>query len=199
MSRTSQFSRPRHPDGRRLLAASALVVLVTAVGCTHQPDSASPDPSAPPTPAPHTAQSAPARITLACDGPIAGSRAAPDAPARLILGTVALGELPRILPVDARGDGPTLYAKVGLWIHAGHRASLAVARTSGAEILWRTNNPGPRAPTVDVPACPATDLGSWLVYPGGFYVSAPSCVALIVTVGKESETVHVPVGRTCPS
>jgi hypothetical protein len=192
MCRSGQLDWTRRGGGRRLLGA--FVTLVLTVGCTH-----SLDPSPPSTPAAQAAESHPDRVTLLCDDPIGGANSAPTSPAKLILGTVALGEFPHMLPAYEDGNGPTLFGKAGLWIHAGHRATLSVASTKGAEILWRTNNPGPTAPTVDIPACPATDLGSWLVYPGGFYVSTPSCVALTVIVGKHSETVHVPVGRTCPS
>lgn len=197
MRRSGRLDQSQHGGGRRLLGAFAIVALVLTAGCTHSDVATRPSPSS--TPPAQVAESHPNRVTLSCEDPIGGANKVPTSPAKVILGTVALSEFPRMLPAYEDGDGPTMFAKVGLWIHAGHRATLTVDGTKGAEILWWTNNPGPRAPTVDIPACPATDLGSWLVYPGGFYVSASSCVALTVTVGKRSQIVHVPVGRTCPS
>lgn len=183
---------------RRLRVAVTALTLMLAIGCTNQPGLPEANQSSPRAAATSATPTPTSRITLPCEDPIGGATKAPTAPAKLILDTVALTVFPPLLHTTEDTEGGGLFAKVGLVIRADHLATLSVARTDGAEIMWRTNNPGPRAATIDIPKCPATDVGTWLNYPGGFFVPRPTCVTLTVTVGDRVQTVHVPVGRTCP-
>lgn len=183
----------------RLRVAIPALTLMLAIGCTHQPDLPEANPSTTGTAPTGATPTTAARITLPCEDPIGGATKAPTAPSKLILDAVALTGFAPILQTTDDGEGDGLFAKIGLVIRADHAATLSVASTDGAEIRWRTNNPGPRAATIDIPRCPATDLGTWLTYPGGFFVSRPTCVTLTVTVGNRTQTLLVPVGRTCPS
>jgi hypothetical protein len=44
--------------------------------------------------------------------------------------------------------------------------------------------------------CPGDD--PWIAFPGGFYVSQPACVELIVRVANIDHEVSVGVGAPCP-
>lgn len=203
------YRRRVHPGGdpshvrqrwcRHLRVAVPALTLMLAMGCTHQRDLPEAHQSPPGTAATSATPTPASRITLPCEDPIGGATTAPGAPAKLILDTLALASFPPILPTADDGGGGGLFAKVGLVIRSEHPATLSVARTDGAEIRWRTNNPGPHAATIDIPSCPATDLGTWLTYPGGFFVPRPTCVTLTVAVGERTQTLLVPVGRTCES
>ncbi|WP_129545518.1 hypothetical protein [Arthrobacter dokdonensis] len=39
---------------------------------------------------------------------------------------------------------------------------------------------------------------SWLVYPGGFWLKEPGCVPLQVTTDQTTQTINIPIGKTCP-
>lgn len=184
---------------RRFRTVVPALTLMLTIGCTHPPDRPEADPSPLGTAAISATPSPATRITLPCEDPIGGATKAPSAPATVVLNTVALDRLAPVLQTSDDGDSGGLFAKIGLWIRSDHRATLSVATTDGATIKWRTNNPGPRAATIDIPKCPATDVGTWLVYPGGFFVPRPTCVTLSVTVADRTQTVLVPVGRACPS
>ena len=51
------------------------------------------------------------------------------------------------------------------------------------------------ASTVRLGGCRSTT--PWIVFTGGYYVSSPACVPLIVRVGDRSRRIRVAVGRPC--
>jgi hypothetical protein len=51
------------------------------------------------------------------------------------------------------------------------------------------------ASTVRIGGCRSTTR--WLVFTGGYFVSSPACVPLIVRIGDRSRRIRVAVGRPC--
>ena len=49
------------------------------------------------------------------------------------------------------------------------------------------------------PGCTSNQANAdWLIYPGGFWLKEPGCIPLVITKGQTSETIHIPIGKTCP-
>lgn len=92
------------------------------------------------------------------------------------------------------------FAKTGLNVRAGQHLTLRVADQGANRIAigWGTNAVHWTKELV-VPGCTnATDHRPWLIYPGGFVMDAVACVTLRVTVGNQTSTLRVPVGKSCP-
>jgi hypothetical protein len=50
-----------------------------------------------------------------------------------------------------------------------------------------------------VQGCPASTPGEkWLAFAGGYYVTSPACVPLIVRAGTQERRVKIGVGARCP-
>jgi hypothetical protein len=45
---------------------------------------------------------------------------------------------------------------------------------------------------------PVNEHDAWLVYAGGYTVSEPACVSLVVKAGQTQQTVRIGVGTACP-
>jgi hypothetical protein len=88
-----------------------------------------------------------------------------------------------------------LFAKNGLFVRAGTKAELIVpSRWVGSLALhWR--NAGGPVSRLDVGPCTGD---AWIVFPGGYYVSRPACVELIVRVSSVDHLVSMGVGAPCP-
>lgn len=49
------------------------------------------------------------------------------------------------------------------------------------------------------PGCTSEQANAeWLVYPGGFWLKEPGCIPLLVTNGQTSQTIYIPIGKSCP-
>jgi len=92
------------------------------------------------------------------------------------------------------------FAKVGLAIKTGVKFNIIVPPTwrNRMRIGWG-NNGYTLATTLRVPACPSTPDGAkWLVYPGGFWLTAAACVPLTIETTTGTRSIRVPIGRGCP-
>lgn len=92
---------------------------------------------------------------------------------------------------SGRADG-LLFAKGGLWVRDNPTVRVAVVDPATALVGW--GKPGRPARKFAVPTCAAP---SWRVWPGGFYVSEPTCVRLRVETPKGSAEARVPIGVIC--
>ena len=144
---------------------------------------------------------------LGCQDVI-GSEAAPPSDSSIILGGVAL-PTGRALQANPDSDPhATLFAKDGLLIRRGASFDLIVPEpwrgrltVSWGSLAKPTNHlrvPGCR-PTQKVPSSNRWVLSDdWLVYAGGYSVSQPACVSLVVRAGQTEQTVRIGVGASCP-
>ncbi len=135
-------------------------------------------------------------------GPAAAKLAGPD----------AIG-VPDLVYISASATGGTIIqwvggasyqglhlSKVGLVLKAGRSFTLEVpAELRGHMKIGWSNSGYTLADSLHSPGCTAnTDNAEWLVYPGGFWLDAPACVPLTVKHGEQVETLHLPIGKTCP-
>ena len=112
-----------------------------------------------------------------------------------MLGAVAL-PTGKLEPNES-GEPGRLFAKTGLLVKAGTAVELTVARapgskeaaevTAGVTIGW--GSPGPEGTTIRVPACPSAN--GWLAFAGGYTVTEPTCVPLIVRSGGREARAEV--------
>jgi hypothetical protein len=121
----------------------------------------------------------------------------------LILGVVGL---PATHGSDALQAGDSglgdpaekLFAKTGLTVKAGSSFTIAVRadHADRARIGW--GNPG-RPTTRLTVSCPVTSSGgTWLNFAGGYWVSSPMCLPLIVQTAGRRQQVMVGIGTPCP-
>jgi hypothetical protein len=174
-----------------------MTVLCLGAACTG-------DPAASPrgrTPVPSDgAATSPGQVDLDCSDPI-DTVPSPTGPQRGVLDIVGLDTTSTVQAARAEGAGPhRLFAKTGLLVHAGREGSLTVPASWAARLSIAWGNHAPAWTTVlHIPACPAPPAatGRWLVFPGGFSLDQAACVPLRVRAGRETATVHVPVGAPC--
>ena len=77
------------------------------------------------------------------------------------------------------------------------RVSVIDASGTGATLDWHNMEPETSVETVDVSACPSRQ-GTWSVYTGGLWTSAPGCVTIEVSSrDAQPEQVAVPLGTAC--
>jgi hypothetical protein len=93
------------------------------------------------------------------------------------------------LPIFIRGGGKSFTIEIAPTWH--QRAGMA----------W--DNRGDAKPAiaqgVRVLPCPGGDNATvWLAYPGGFYVTKPACLPIVITMGAKRYRARVPLGRACP-
>ena len=94
--------------------------------------------------------------------------------------------------------GFPLFAKDGLVIRAGARFELIVSDSdrSRLRIGWGCARPTTR---LEVSRCQTTDPSKpWLAYAGGYFVSEPGCVSVVVKAANQTRRVRIGVGAACP-
>jgi hypothetical protein len=92
-----------------------------------------------------------------------------------------------------------LFAKDGLVLKAGTSFELIVPSEWRSRLRIGWGSPAHPTTRIQVPRCPAEDPSKpWLAYAGGYFVSEPACVALIVRAANESQRVRIGVGAPCP-
>lgn len=165
------------------LLASGLVVVV-ALGCTQ--GAGSPVDVA-------------EEVVLACGDAIDRTSALPEAYAE-IAGVAALPAADRSAPLQVSASpDPVLpfFAKTGLLVRPSAAFLIVVPEEyrDRAAIGW--GNAGTETHRLVVPGCPS-ELDDWLVFAGGFAVTAEACIELEVLAGSESERVSIGVGAPCP-
>jgi hypothetical protein len=133
-------------------------------------------------------------ITAACRDAI--GREPNGVQRRVILGVVSVP--PRYVPqvVRFQNDGWAYWSKWGLSIQAGNRPvriSVPKAWRKRVAIEWGLG--GPVSEEAFEPCSPPPTY--WNAFAGGFSLSAPACVPLVIQVGGQSRTVRFGVGRRC--
>ena len=120
---------------------------------------------------------------------------------QIVLGVVALPTSPSYaaLQTTAVGHDPSLrlFAKTGLFIKAGTRFELIIPDQPAGRLAigWANSTPSRR---VIVANCPDGRHTGWLDYDGGYWLSAPACVSLIVRADGKDQLVHIGLGTPCP-
>jgi len=121
---------------------------------------------------------------------------------QIVLGVVALPTSPSHAALGTSAGGPDpslrLFAKTGLVIKAGTNFELIVPDQPADHLAigWGQNSTPSRR--VIVANCPDGRHTGWLAYPGGYWLSAPACVSLIVRASGKDQFVHIGLGTPCP-
>jgi hypothetical protein len=139
-------------------------------------------------------------VTLDCRDVI-GSTVTPGPGWSVVFGRVAL-PTEDSLQVRTTGEATAnarLFSKAGLLIAPGASFDLIVPAAWTARFTIGWGSPGKRTSLVRVRGCPATDAaGRWLAFAGGFWVSEPACVPLVVRAAQREQQVRIGVGAACP-
>jgi hypothetical protein len=141
---------------------------------------------------------------LACQDVI-GSSAVPGPGDSIVLDRVAL-PTERALQANRSADpGAARFAKDGLYIRRGASFDLIVPDDWHDRLTINWGSPGKPTHHLQVPGCrptgtinPVNEKDAWLVYAGGYTVSEPACVSLVVKAGQSEQTVRIGVGAACP-
>lgn len=92
-----------------------------------------------------------------------------------------------------------LFAKNGLSVASNTSFMLSVPDQWMGKLSIGWGSPAIRTMNLYVPRCQqSASQNRWLVFAGGFWVSEPACVPIVVNSGTEQETVQVGVGTACP-
>jgi hypothetical protein len=170
-------------------SAALAVLMLLATGCENANDST-----------PETDRHAPA-ASLSCQESIESLDGATTAGAHtVVLGRVAL-PTGTALGVNRTAEDPEfpLFAKDGLVIRAGASFELVVPGALRGRLRIGWGSAARPTTRLAVSDCRATDPSKpWLAYAGGYFVSEPACVALIVRATNESQRVRIGVGAPCP-
>ncbi len=186
---------------RAVLGLVALFGLWCVAGCTAgpAPRPPAPAPSSPDSSIATASDNAPSgALSLSCDSPI-DTATVLTSPVSGILDVVGL-DATSTLPVnDAGGSAPhQLFAKTGLYVHAGHKATLSLPPEWASRVSITWGNAATQWTTsLQIPACPV-DQGQWQVFPGGFSLDTPACVPLQVRAQDQTATVDLSLGAPCP-
>ena len=145
--------------------------------------------------------------TFECAGAIrAGATLADVAPNRIAGDVMAIsgGALGSVTDPIQWGGGVTYegfqLAKVGLVIKTGVKFTIIVPPNWRDRMRIGWGNTGyTLATTLHVPGCSSMPAGAeWLVYPGGFWLTAAACVPLTIETDTGSRSIQVPIGKRCP-
>ena len=173
-------------------------VAVLVDGCSSGSPARSPNP--PPTSYQSPSPTLPlTTATLDCEGSIGNTP--PTADWVVVDGAVALPSQRR--PALGAGgyvtDGGVrrLFAKYGLVVRTGQSTVLTVTDPAHVAIGW--GSPANPVTRFVVPACPGPHQNVvWLHFPGGFFVTRPACISLLVTHMAARHLVRIGVGTPCP-
>ncbi len=113
---------------------------------------------------------------------------------RPVAGAVAL--TPGPIGFDTAA-GPPYFAEEGIGLRSGASADVTVARRfrDRVSVSWGQVPPGP---VMRFTPCATAGAARWLAFNGGFTVTGPVCVPLVVTSGTRTERIRVAIGRSCP-
>ncbi len=86
---------------------------------------------------------------------------------------------------------------IALKTETGMTINVPPAMQDSMRIGW--SNDGYRLATeLKVPGCESNPAGAqWVAYPGGFWLKEASCVPLTITTSTATQTIHVPIGKSC--
>jgi hypothetical protein len=101
-------------------------------------------------------------------------------------------------------DGATAqglhFQKMGLIMKAGTGFTLSVPTELRVSMKIGWSNFGYTLTDELVnPGCTSERANAdWLLYPGGFWLKEPGCIPLLVAKGQSSQTIYLPIGKSCP-
>lgn len=102
------------------------------------------------------------------------------------------------------GDGGAQYQgfhfqKVWIALKTGAKMEILVPPEMQDRMRIGWSNDGYRlARELKVPGCESNPAGGqWVAYPGGFWLKEAGCMPLTVTTGTATETIYVPIGKSC--
>lgn len=181
---------------RRLGSAlvRVLLLVVTLIGCRGGPPTSS---------TPTESMPAGKASRLDCAEPIAGLAQPPEN--YEAIGDVIAIPTSRSSARPLQADSPDLsdpshrlFAKTGLLVRADRASELAVtSEFIGRAAMWWGNTGGDHpSERFLIGPCPAAV--AWIAYPGGFWVSAPVCVDLVVRHDGAEARFSVAIGTKCP-
>jgi len=92
------------------------------------------------------------------------------------------------------------FAKSPLFVRTGEgRARIVVPRSERGRLAlsWgNTDHDGTASRVFEVGPCAGT--GTWIIFPGGYFVTKPHCARLLVRVDGHQRAAEVGVGKACP-
>jgi hypothetical protein len=116
----------------------------------------------------------------------------------VVLGAVAL-PTKQVLQTAASGDvARPLWAKQGLIVAIGKDFELRVADAWRGRLAfaWSQSVRDPVG-SIRVPSCASRGGCPWLAFTGGYFVSEPACVAVVVSAGGDEQRVEIGIGAPC--
>jgi hypothetical protein len=140
----------------------------------------------------------PASVDVTCDLAAMGvPDIRPGDGDRVILGG-RLAVPPTFLPQLGDEEFPMRYfVKWGILVKPGKgRIEMIVPQAWRKRVAIEWGGPSRAASALRISGCPAQGR-AWIMYPGGFHVTAAACVPLIIRAGGRSQTVRFGVGRRC--
>ena len=93
-----------------------------------------------------------------------------------------------------------LWSKEGLIVATGTEVELRVADDWQGRLAfnWGQQRTGDRhVEQIRVPACARRGGSQWLAFTGGYFVTEPGCVAVIVSSEGAEERVEIGIGAPC--
>jgi hypothetical protein len=144
----------------------------------------------------------PAAARLDCADPIEVIDAPPES-LEVIGGAIALQTTRSFsTPLQlgrAVGTGASAlqFAKTGLVVRTGEQVEIIVVPAPGRTALVWWGNTGNSRPAERFIVGPCASGAGWLVFPGGYWVSEPGCVSLVVRHEDVDAYVTVALGGSC--
>lgn len=187
------------------LSTLTAMVLFTVGACI--PAMPARSPAATPSSSPAASPKSSNAIALLPCQDVIGSLAAPFSSYSIVFDRVALptGQVLGAYPSGESDPTARLFAKTGLLIRRGTSFDLVVSDDWRGRLTVGWGSPGKRTSHLRVPGCrptktlnPIRESDEWLAYAGGYWVSQPACVSLVVRSDQAEQTVQVGVGASCP-
>lgn len=180
-----------------LVAGAACTSTTPRTGPT--PESDAPTYSTPAAVTPASAGGVAATAALDCQDAIGDD--SPPADYVRVLDVVGLPASPQHTSLQASDSGVTgrlrLFAKAGLVIRTGTTFEIVVPddHLDRAAVVWGS----PGTPTTHLTVTDCRSPGdAWLAYAGGYLVSEPMCLPLLIRAGGREQRVPIGVGTECP-
>ncbi len=116
----------------------------------------------------------------------------------VVLDVVALptGRVLQTSPSLETDPAARLFAKQGLVVRVGASVDLRIGDTGAGRALIGWGNPGTVGDHVRVEAvdCARDSAPRWVAFAGGYYVTEPMCLPIVVESGGSREVVQIAVG-----
>jgi hypothetical protein len=119
---------------------------------------------------------------------------------RIYFGRVGLPTVDEMQASPSGLDDPSAeyFAKAGLYALPGKPFTLIVPRRwrDRLSIAWGGARRTLRL-RVDLACVNALPPGTWVAYPGGFWIDRPACAPLTIKTARSTKRVHLGIGKAC--